>query len=154
MTRRKDLRKIANKVFDRCLEEDWRPSTKEIRRRYKLDDDQILTVKRYTKQIGEFKGILWGYHPEINAFRLCPNNAPEVAKSMLQYALEHWADNGVNVNTQVRAAKNQGYITAKSSGTVEANNEDAAKEIRKGFHLLEFRSLKNLETSSVRRLTL
>lgn len=135
----KSLKSVAQEVFRRSLDDDWRPQSKDLRKEYGLNDPQLQLVKRYVKQIGAVKGVVWGYHEPINAYRVCPTDDSQVAKEILRYTQNHWANMGANVNLTIRAAYGQGFVTKRSAEVTSSSNRKAARDIVEGFDNLKFR---------------
>jgi hypothetical protein len=108
----------------------WQPTTRDIQRRYKLNEDQVNTIKKYTKELAASVGTMWAYDPDMNYFRVAPDNAPEIAKRMLQYQLQHWRDAGQSTAYLFKGAEQQGYVAKRTSKNVTRIDQQFAKQIK------------------------
>lgn len=129
-SKNRDLQKIAATVIDLAVNRDWRPTTYDIQKKFKLNEPQVQLVKRYAKKEAVLRGMLWAWHPLTGKFRLCPDNAPEIANDMVSYAYTAWSRSGGANNYLIQGAEAKGYIGRTESSRVQKKTEKIAHDIR------------------------
>src|SRR5690606_40055953 len=103
MRKAKNLKVIAEKVLQRSLaKRTWHPNTRDLSIQYDLDETQVATVKQYVKKQAADLGVLWGWDPSIKGFRVAPDQDNKVAREMLAFAFDSWANAGKSIRYQVR----------------------------------------------------
>ena len=114
---RRDLIGIANRVLAMCLDDMWRPTSTDIRRKFGLKEHQVKTVVRHAKRIAALQqGLMWGWDygargpGNTGFFRFCPINSPTIARRMLEGHTEHWAIEGEGTDYLLIGAKSMGYL--------------------------------------------
>lgn len=126
----KDLRAIANTVYaDSVSETPIRWNTPKLQETFKLDDQQVQRVKRYTKEIARDNGLMWGYDPEVKFFRIAPANAQPVANRMKTYVIQHWMDAGNAAVVSFEGAERQGYADGHEVQQVKDIRGEFAKRL-------------------------
>lgn len=105
------LQRTADQVLKACMraKNPWRPTTRDIQRRFGLNERQVVQVKRYTTKYASELGIQWGWHDEMGYFRVASSDF--ISKQMRLYSLRHWKHAGATAAYQARAAYANGRIS-------------------------------------------
>jgi hypothetical protein len=115
--KRRDLRKIAQQVFDLCLHDNWRPLTRDMEKRFRLKEYQSRKVIQYAKELGEQLGLTWGYHRQVNYFRVATN--AQMAKEILLEENKRYVVQGKSTRAMFNAAEKQGFSSKEISKNVD-----------------------------------
>lgn len=114
------LQQIAELVLKACLRKrPWRPTTRDIQRRFNLNEVQVAKVKRYTKKLAAERGVMWGFDPYLGYFQVAPHNAQGIADRMTRYQLQHWKDAGRSSAYVFQGAYAQSYISKQTRDEVQ-----------------------------------
>lgn len=146
MTKKKyrNLREIAEQILEDALRKDAvATNTPQMQRKYKLDDAQMLQVKKRVKAYAANQGVMWAYDPSIQGFRVCPEGTPRVAQGMIEYAYKNWHDQGVSINHLAKGARGQEFISKQMLRNTEARNDAARSAIREAGSRVKFLKPKN-----------
>jgi len=125
-----DLKAIAKQVFELCLDDKWRPQTRDIQDRFNLNTAQVKKVKKYTRQLALSLRTGWDWDPDGEYFRIVPNNAPEVAKRMGIYRLEHTQDSMQSADYFFEGMYLQGYYSEQASKAVKNLNKAFGRQVK------------------------
>lgn len=109
------LKTISDDIAYRAVHEDYRPTRTELQTEYRLDDRQVLRVKKYVKENASKQyGLIWGYHPETNRYRIVPKGESVLAKQILSYAASQVANVTEGIVFQLDGAAKSGFITERA----------------------------------------
>lgn len=126
---RKSLKAIAADIIDDAVAHDTFLTTGQMQAAYDLNEAQASSVKRYAKGEASARGLLWGFDPLAGSFRLCPEDHPEVAQAMLDYAYRAWAVNGSSNVYLVNGAYAQHYLHATDARKASSRTNKIADQI-------------------------
>lgn len=106
----------------------WTPNTPEIMKAYGLKEQQARHVVRVTKRVAaDTYGMIWGWDPVINGFRIVPSNAKRIAERVISYSFTHAADAVGQSEITVRGALAQGFITESDYDNAKSKTKVAKK---------------------------
>jgi hypothetical protein len=124
----RNLKSIALQVFELCLEDKWRPNTRDIMYRFKINKLQARTVKTYARAIADSLNTGWDWDPEVGYFRVPPT--PEIAKRMGQYRVQHAIDSLKSADHFFSGAHKQGHFSPNLTKSVSNIAKPAIKQLK------------------------
>lgn len=111
------------------LSRPWLPNTPELTEYFGLSQSGGEQLVREVKALAADQGLMWGWDPKLESYRIAPFNAPKIAQRMVDYAYGQWAHQGRNTSNLVRGAKGSAYISAEDYKVANRRNKSLTRGI-------------------------
>lgn len=128
--KRRNLVANAYLLFYACLNNEWQPKTKDIMKRYSLNETQARVAIRHAKAIGKDVGRLFGWDPKVDHFLVVQQDDFETTDRVLDYQIRHWGEAGNATSDMVIAAEKAKLVSKGTSESVARLDRHFQRELK------------------------
>lgn len=128
--KRRNLMATAYLLFYAAANNEWQPKTKDIMKRYSLNETQARRVIRHAKAIGKDVGRLFGWDPKVDHFLVVQQNDYETTERVLDYQVRHWGEAGNATRDMFIAAERANLVSKGTSKSVTRLDRHFQRELK------------------------